>query len=190
MDHVSDTILRPWHELSTVEKSENCLWPNKPSHNHCLHFGAYLFNTFFLTCCIFVLFFAKMSSYCIHCSISWFSSLSHWTVAIFAISINSDFYCCFKDLQRISLHSHNAIHQSIILGHFNDLQISLLANIFVINMMNISYMFLFVFFWLFLYYKFLNVEGWLKCMQDLTFASLLPLSERFQSISLDMLSDF
>lgn len=73
---------------------------------------------------------AKMSSYCTHCFISWFSSLSHWIVAIFAISINSDLYCCFKDLQRISLHSHNAIRQSVIWGHFSDLQISLLANIF------------------------------------------------------------
>ena len=65
-------------------------------------------------------------------------------MAIFAISLNSDLYCCFKDLQRISLHSHNAIHQFIVLGHFSDLQMSLLANIFVINMMNISYMFFFV----------------------------------------------
>lgn len=46
MDHMSGTILGPWPELSTVEKSENCLWSNKPSHSHCLHFGAYLLILF------------------------------------------------------------------------------------------------------------------------------------------------
>lgn len=123
-------------------KSENCLWPGQPSNKHCLHCGAYPF-TFFLSMLHFCTIFPKMSSHCIHCSINWFFLLSQWTVNIFAMSISSDLHYICKYLQRISLHHNNEIHQSIILRHFSDLQSSLLASIFVMNMMALFHMFLY-----------------------------------------------